>query len=120
MRHAFLIMIGVSISAGTASAQGFWGGELARGSQPGASVPYDGAPWTHRYNYDVGQPLLYLNGTSGRNQFYLDYYDRYERAYKFGYKEPIDPFVYGLPASNPASTPNRTRVQVGVGFGRWR
>src|SRR5262249_33425143 len=41
-------------------AQAFGGGEYERALRPGAYVPYDGASFSHRYNYEYG-PVLYLN-----------------------------------------------------------
>ena len=37
-----------------ASAQAFYGGEFERARSNGTTVPYDGAPWSHRYNYSTG------------------------------------------------------------------
>src|SRR5262245_4818170 len=68
----------------------FSNAEMERGLWPGVYVPYDGAPLTERYGYQTGG-FLYLNGNV--RQFYLmDYFDRRERAEKFGYRPPPDPF----------------------------
>jgi hypothetical protein len=45
---------------------------------------------SQRYSYKTGA-FLYATGDS-RNLIYLDYLDRADRARKFGYRMPIDPF----------------------------
>jgi hypothetical protein len=76
-------------------AQAFGGGELERALRPGAYVPYDGAPFSHRYNYDVG-PVLYFNGDAQR-LWTLEYLDRVDRAERFGYRMPTPPPVVRWP-----------------------
>ena len=39
----------------------------------------------------LGYPNLYLNGNSAQLR-YLDYLDRADRAQKFGYRPPVDPY----------------------------
>jgi hypothetical protein len=68
----------------------FWNAEMERGMWPGVYVPYDGAPLTERYAYQTGG-ILYLNGNV-RQIYLMDYFDRRERAEKFGYRPPLDPF----------------------------
>jgi hypothetical protein len=70
-------------------AQAFGGGEYERALRPGAYVPYDGASFSHRYNYEYG-PVLYLN-QGPRTLYYLDYLDRVDRAERFGYRMPNPP-----------------------------
>jgi hypothetical protein len=72
-------------------AQGIYGGEFERAMRPGAYVPYDGMPFSHRYGYEIG-PVFYLNGNASRYT-YLEYLDRLDRAERFGYRIP-DPPVY--------------------------
>jgi hypothetical protein len=76
----------------TSSAQriAIWGGEYERALRPGVYIPYDGAPFSHRYNYEVG-PLLYF-GVDSRQLIYLEYLDRVDRAQRFGYPIPPNPF----------------------------
>jgi hypothetical protein len=98
-----------------ASAQSISSGEIERGLRGGATTPYDGAPFSHRYSYGIGAGNLYFNGNSA-NLRYMDYLDKADRAEKFGYRMPADPFT--TPAATPA--PSRVRVGIGAGFYRWR
>jgi hypothetical protein len=59
-----------------------WGGDAGRAARPGAYVPYDGAPFSHRYNYP--EPSLFLWGSYGRNFYLQEQLDRQERLEKFG------------------------------------
>jgi hypothetical protein len=65
---------------------GIGGGEIDRQYRPGAYVPYDGAGFMHRVNYEAG-PALFL-GYDGRRLAYLDYLDRLERQQCFGHLWP--------------------------------
>jgi hypothetical protein len=68
-------------------------GEYDRQLAPGAVVPGDGEPFSHRYNYYVG-PSFYL-GMDYNHFLYMDYLDRLDRAEKFGYRIPDPPaFLY--------------------------
>ncbi|MCI0642198.1 MAG: hypothetical protein L0Y72_04025 [Gemmataceae bacterium] len=94
-------------------AQAFYGGEVERALRPGVYTPYDGMPWSHRYNYEIG-PILYFN-KSARELYTLEYLDRLDRAEKFGYAPPRDPFGHHEPVVvRPA------RVGFGLGIFRWR
>ncbi|MCI0460020.1 MAG: hypothetical protein L0Z62_23965 [Gemmataceae bacterium] len=95
-----------ALTAAPANAQVFSSGEIERGLRPGPSIPYDGAGFSHRYNYRT-EGILYLNGSS-RPLHILDYYDRLDRAERFGYRLPPDPFrrpvvIYGPPCYAPVS-----------------
>jgi hypothetical protein len=70
----------------------FWNAEMERGMWPGVYVPYDGAPLTERYSYQTGGFLYFGRGASARQVYLMDYLDRRERAEKFGYRLPPDPF----------------------------
>jgi hypothetical protein len=111
-----LFCLGTLILAGPAQAQVIWGGEAERGFRPGTSIPYDGESFPHRYNYSTGAFFYPWSTMDGRRLSYLDYADRLERAYKFGYQVPRDPF------QTPPAPPSAGRVRVGVGLGlfRWR
>lgn len=119
MRHSALKLLVISFltwlaSAGSAQAQIIWNGGVERGFRPGVSAPFDAEPFSHRYNYGTGSffyPVVIGNMT-GQRLNYLDYADRVERANKFGYPEPADPF------HSPPPPPCRTRV--GVGFGLFK
>ena len=65
---------------------GLGGGEIDRQYRPGVYVPYDGAGFMHRVNYEAG-PALFL-GYDGRRLAYLDYLDRLERQRCFGHLWP--------------------------------
>src|SRR5947208_1534885 len=96
-----------------AAAQVISGAEVSRGLGPGVYIPYDGATVTQRYNYYPGA-FLYFNG-SARQQHTLDYLDRLDRAERFGYRPPPNPFgpprviyyaqppCYGPPPAYPQS-----------------
>src|SRR5262245_53023784 len=92
------------------SAQVISSGDIERSLRPGANVPYDGAPFSHRYNYGTGG-FLYFGGNA-QQLWYYDYADRVQRAYRFGYQMPDDPFVTRPDLGNPNS-----RVRIGVGIG---
>ena len=115
MRTLLLVAVVFLASHSFASAQVITGGEIQRGLSYGAYSPYDGAPFSHRYGYGAGSPMLYFNGSSS-NLRTMDYLDKADRAEKFGYRMPADPFT--TPAVTPA--PSRVRVGVGAGFYRWR
>jgi hypothetical protein len=65
-----------------ARAQRPWPPDTSRAGRPGAYVPYDGAPFSHRYNYP--DPPLFLWGEYGRNWWVQYELDREERFEKFG------------------------------------
>jgi hypothetical protein len=73
-----------------ADAQVFSSGEIERGLRPGPRVPWDGAGFSHRYNYRT-EAIFFFNGSS-RQLHTLDYLDRLDRAERFGYRLPPDPF----------------------------
>ncbi|MCC6421096.1 MAG: hypothetical protein IT429_22905 [Gemmataceae bacterium] len=75
---------------GTGQAQVFSSDEIERGLRVGPRVPWDGEGLMHRYNYRPGA-VLYLNGNPGYLNM-MDYLDRLDRAEKFGYRRPPDPF----------------------------
>src|SRR5262245_11048849 len=104
--HILPALLGVVLVGGTARAQGFGSADWDRALRPGAFVPHDGAPFSHRYQYGTG-PILYLNG-DGRRLWYLDYLDRADRADRFGYRPPPEP-VWVVP-------PSRARFAIGGGF----
>ena len=115
MRTLLLVTALFLAGSSFASAQSISSGEIERGLRYGATTPYDGAPFSHRYNYGIGAGNLYFNGNSS-NLRYLDYLDKADRADKFGYRMPADPFT--TPSAAPA--PSRVRVGIGAGFYRWR
>jgi hypothetical protein len=91
-----------------AGAQTLWNGEMERGMRPGVYVPYDGAPLSQRYAYQTGG-FLYFGG-SARQLYLMDYLDRLDRAERFGYRPPPDPFrrppaVHRSPGSPCCDTP---------------
>jgi hypothetical protein len=92
---------------GRAGAQVFSSAEIERGLRPGVYVPYDGAPVTQRYAYQTGA-FLYVGG-SARQLYTLDYLDRLDRAERFGYRPPPDPFrrpvIVVYPSQGPPPPP---------------
>src|SRR5438105_1495511 len=99
-------------SARVCNAQSIWGEELSRGLAPGAVVPYDGVSPNTRYNYYAG-PAFYFNGDA-RRLYLADYYDRLDRAERFGYCPPPPPNLW--PTSR--CRPSRWHWGVGVGYSR--
>jgi hypothetical protein len=75
-----------------------WGG-YDQQLQPGAVIPGDGEPFSHRYNFYAG-PSFYFGGDY--NHFvYMDYLDRLDRAEKFGYRIPDPPAFLYQPRCRP-------------------
>jgi hypothetical protein len=93
----------------TASAQVFGFGplELYNGSRPGVYVPFDGAGYSHRYNY-LDVPFFYV-GPVGMNADYARYHlnlmidlDRQERAFRMaGHLKSFDRVGPLLPPDRP-------------------
>lgn len=73
---------------------------------------FEGEPYTQRYSYGLTNSNFYINGNS-RELYYLDYLDRADRARKFGYRMPADPFfpptpeevAQGVPVGEPIMPP---------------
>ena len=105
---AVLVCAGV---AQFASAQVTTNGEIERGLRFGGGVSFDNASYTARYSYGLGDAYSYINGSS-KQLAYLDYLDRVDRAAKFGYPMPVDPFFGGppIPHPDPTVTPPRTFI----------
>src|SRR5215475_15452316 len=78
-----------------AHAQVITNGDIQRGLTPGGTVN-GREPYTARYSYDLGIAPFYINGSS-QNLRYMDYLDRVDRAAKFGYPMPVDPYFGGPP-----------------------
>jgi len=94
-------------------AQAFGGGESERALRTqGVYVPYDGMPLTERYNYSTGS-FLYLN-QDPRTLYWADYFDRLDRAQKFGYRCPTEPC---FPNARGICEPH---FGFGLGFYRFR
>lgn len=128
-----LVFGGLSLAAPAAChAQAFWGGEIERALRPGAYVPYDGAGWMERYNYEYG-PGFYLGICPQRINTMVQL-DREERFAQFGsqYQSPWNPhgkpplfnrllghtaIVEGPLPPPPPPPPSRIQFQVGVGAG---
>jgi len=56
-----------------------WGADAARASRPGVYIPYDGAPFAHRYGFGEGS-----YGPYGPQWWYQYQLDREERTEAFG------------------------------------
>ncbi len=113
---ALLLVAG---AASFAQAQVITNGEIERGLRWRNSATHDGEPYTQRYSYHLGAPNMYLNGDS-RQLWYLHYLDRVDRAEKFGYKMPIDPYFAGPPPEPTEPVVVQPPVRVGIGFGIFR
>jgi hypothetical protein len=98
-------------TARTAHAQVIWGGEAERYFRPGTFLPFDGQSIQMQYGYDTASPFLLFGNAANANQLrYLDYADRLERAYKFGYPVPLPP------TQCAPSTTLFPRLGLGAGF----
>ncbi|MSQ95320.1 MAG: hypothetical protein EXR98_12285 [Gemmataceae bacterium] len=102
-----------------ASAQVITNAEIERGLRYRGNASFDGEPYTQRYSYSTGAPFAYLNGDS-RQHRYLDYLDRVDRAEKFGYRMPIDPYFDGPPPEPSEPVMVHPTVRAGIGFGIFR
>jgi hypothetical protein len=111
-------LAGWAALASLSHGQGFGGGDYERGLRSGVLTPYDGIPYTQRYGYDTGTSHLYFNMSSQykRDLLYQDYLDKLDRAHKFGYKIPQDPYVSG--EAYRVSRP--VRFGFGLGLFGWR
>ena len=108
--HAGLACAIVTCCAGAVQAQMIYGGEFERALRPGAYIPWDGMPLSHRA-FDPGS-IIYLNGNA-KHLWYLEYLDRLDRAEKNGYCPPRNPFC-------DYPSPMEPRVWVGFGHGFFR
>jgi hypothetical protein len=117
-------------------AQAIWGGEIERALRPGAYVPYNGAGWMERYNYESGGGF-YL-GISPERIGNLVYQDRVDRFIQNGavYQAPWNPYgkvplfnrllgqtaiIEGpIPPPYIPAPPSQMQLQMGTGvwFGR--
>src|SRR5262249_13459744 len=113
----YALCAGLAVFAATAPtvhAQVITNGEIERGLRfPGSA--FDREPYTQRYSYQLGTAPIYLNGNA-RALWYLDYLNRADRAEKFGYAMPIDPY-FEEPA--PAGVAPAGRAYMGFGLWRW-
>ena len=75
--------------------------DIDRALAPGAVVPYQQDPFSHRYSYNSGPTLSITFGRCASKFDYVEYIDRVERAEKFGYRIPAPPLgwvpVYSRP-----------------------
>jgi hypothetical protein len=131
---ASLVLGGASLAMpASCQAQAIWGGEIERALRPGAYVPYNGAGYMERYNYESGGGF-YL-GISGQRVANLAYQDRVDRAIEVGsvYQAPWNPHgkvplfnrILGQtsviegpipPPYVPGAYPGSFRVSVGTGY----
>ncbi len=140
MRTHLLALLTAAFLHGVAHAQLISSQEIERGLNPVYYPPYDGKPFTQRYNFSSGGNL-YLNGDSQR-LWDLYYYDKLERSLKFGYKITPDTARYltgpvvqpdGTVVEPPSevlierpASPSNVRIGIGIGVGtgygwrRWR
>ncbi len=89
----------VAGAAQIAHAQVITDANTERGLRYPGTPNFDGEPWTQRYAYGTGG-IFYLNGDA-RQLWNLDYRDRLDRAKKFGYPKPADPYGEVLPPPHP-------------------
>ncbi|MFO0964249.1 MAG: hypothetical protein U0793_01500 [Gemmataceae bacterium] len=94
-----LAPLALAFFAPLADAQSFVPTDLDRYYRGGTYLPYDGMPYTQRYGYRV-DGSAFFPGYDARNLIMMDYLDRLDRAEKFGYCPPRDPFLD--PAANPS------------------
>jgi hypothetical protein len=114
------ILVVFAGAAQTVQAQVITNGEIERGLRFRGPA-YDGESYTARYSYGLGAAPIYLNGDA-RQLYYLDYLDRADRAHKFGYRMPIDPY-FETPieeVAGPEVIAVPARGYIGGGFGIFR
>jgi hypothetical protein len=97
---ALVLLAGVSQAA---HAQVITDGYIQRGLSYPGPANFDGEPYTQRYSYRTGA-YIFMNGDS-RQTYYLDYLDRADRARKFGYRMPIDPYFPEVIETIPPGEP---------------
>ena len=120
MKHCALSLCAALLffaGAQSIQAQVITNGEIERGLRFRGPA-HDGEPYTQRYSYSTGNGMIYLNGDS-RQIYYLDYLDKADRAEKFGYRMPIDPY-FETPPQEPTYAPVRPYIGIGGGYGIWR
>ena len=106
-------------SCSYAQAQVITSAEYERGMSISGPLTNGYVPFSHRYFYSEGAPNIYVTGRgAAQRMIYLDYLDRLDRAQKFGYPIPADPFFHGPP--QPARYPEPRPSVGGFGFFRWR
>jgi hypothetical protein len=99
------------VLASTGRAQAFGGGQSERNLRPyGYNVPYDGMTHTERYNYETGSYLFF--NQDPRGLYWADYFDKLDRAQKFGYCPPNPPSF--------GNTRGCGEPRFGFGFGYFR
>lgn len=94
------------------NAQVITNGEIDRGLRFPHTATQDGEPYTARYSYGLGYPFFYMNGSSTQLR-YLDYLDKADRAQKFGYRPPVDPYFPDA-APQEQTYPERPRFGLGI------
>jgi hypothetical protein len=120
---ALLLVLGATQLA---QAQVITDGNIENGLRfPGTPTFGWGEPYTQRYSYTTGA-YIFINGDS-RQIRYLDYLDRADRARKFGYAMPVDPYfpeeviVDGqVVQAPPPPPPPAGRNYIGGGLGWFR
>jgi hypothetical protein len=118
---ALLGLAGWAALTSSGRGQGFGGGDYERGLRPGVLTPYDGINSRQRYSFDTGTSVFYLNMSSQykRDLLYQDYLDKLDRAQKFGYRPPQDPYFSGA-ADRVSRRPGPFGFGLGFGFFGWR
>lgn len=96
-RCALLVALSTAVTE-CASAQSFSNADIDRYYRPGVYVPHGAGSFSDRYNFDRAATFFYP-GYDAQRLLILDYLDRQDRAEKFGYAPPGDPYV------NPTSHP---------------
>lgn len=112
----FFLALGAALAlslsfAPRALAQSFSNAEVDRYYRSGTFLPYDGMPYTQRYSYRM-DGSAFFPGYNAQHLIMMDYLDRLDRADKFGYCPPRDPFC------DPAAQPSGWRY--GTGFRLFR
>lgn len=113
----WLCAVLVLFATQTVRAQVITSGEIERGLRY-RGISYDGEPYTQRYGYGLDLAPVYLNGSSQRLN-YLHYLDKADRAAKFGYRMPIDPYFETPVEEEPSAEPVAVPVRAPIGFGGW-
>ncbi len=82
LETAILVTLLATVDMTRAEPISLWGSDASRAVRPGAYVPHDGAPFSHRYNYP--EPSLFLWGDYARDFWKIERMEREERLQQFG------------------------------------
>jgi hypothetical protein len=81
-----LIVVGLHLALPASACAQYGGLDQEQALRPGVYVPFDGAGFSHRYNYEIGG--MYYFNYDYRQTYKLDYLDRIDRWERAGHTWP--------------------------------